>query len=403
MILGVNIRNFDVFDDDTIGLMIEDSAQYTGKSLSENGIRLRNLNALIGRNNTGKSAFIRALSFVKRCILSDVGKASTTDNRPGFMNLLMDTGKPAEFRIFFKIQDEETSDSDYLQYELKIGASETGSPVIIDEKVIASEKNEDGKIEIREIMENSEDARMVSDERVTALSLLGRLNGSDTPIRQIFDEIYGWFFCAFSAEESSDYFSTGNAPGAHKHLNSEGSNVGNVLDYIKSLGDDIYDRLIDDINSKIPTLHKKKKNIPQNLQGSPEKLFKYLLMLRDPEPKTTIFIETPDRDLYHDMVDVLADEMRDFTLLNPYSQIIFSTHNPYIVETMSPKEIWVFSRDYDEETEEESPDVKITCAGSDPVVTALFEQGVGMGAIWYGGHLDRGSSEYDEEGVNNAH
>ncbi len=403
MILGVNIRNFDVFDDDTIGLMIEDSAQYAGKSLSENGIRLRNLNALIGRNNTGKSAFIRALSFVKRCILSDVGKASTTDNRPGFMNLLIDTEKPAEFRIFFKIQDEETSDSDYLQYELKIGASETGSPVIIDEKVIASEKNEDGKIEIREIMENSEDARMVSDERVTALSLLGRLNGSDTPIRQIFDEIYGWFFCAFSAEESSDYFSTGNAPGAHKHLNSEGSNVGNVLDYIKSLGDDIYDRLIDDINSKIPTLHKKKKNIPQNLQGSPEKLFKYLLMLRDPEPKTTIFIETPDRDLYHDMVDVLADEMRDFTLLNPYSQIIFSTHNPYIVETMSPKEIWVFSRDYDEETEEESPDVKITCAGSDPVVTALFEQGVGMGAIWYGGHLDRGSSEYDEEGVNNAH
>ena len=353
MILGVNIRNFDVFDDDTIGLMIEDSAQYAGKSLSENGIRLHNLNALIGRNNTGKSAFIRALSFVKRCILSDVGKASTTDNRPGFMNLLIDTEKPAEFRIFFKIQDEETSDSDYLQYELKIGASETGSPVIIDEKVIASEKNEDGKIEIREIMENSEDARMVSDERVTALSLLGRLNGSDTPIRQIFDEIYGWFFCAFSAEESSDYFSTGNAPGAHKHLNSEGSNVGNVLDYIKSLGDDIYDRLIDDINSKIPTLHKKKKNIPQNLQGSPEKLFKYLLMLRDPEPKTTIFIETPDRDLYHDMVDVLADEMRDFTLLNPYSQIIFSTHNPYIVETMSPKEIWVFSRDYDEETEEE--------------------------------------------------
>ena len=403
MILGVNIRNFDVFDDDTIGLMIEDSAQYAGKSLSENGIRLRNLNALIGRNNTGKSAFIRALSFVKRCILSDVGKASTTDNRPGFMNLLIDTKKPAEFRIFFKIQDEETSDSDFLQYELKIGASETGSPVIIDEKVIASEKNEDGKIEIREIMENSEDARMVSDERVTALSLLGRLNGSDTPIRQIFDEIYGWFFCAFSAEESSDYFSTGNAPGAHKHLNSEGSNVGNVLDYIKSLGDDIYDRLIDDINSKIPTLHKKKKNIPQNLQGSPEKLFKYLLMLRDPEPKTTIFIETPDRDLYHDMVDVLADEMRDFTLLNPYSQIIFSTHNPYIVETMSPKEIWVFSRDYDEETEEESPDVKITCAGADPVVTALFEQGVGMGAIWYGGHLDRGSSEYDEEGVNNAH
>ena len=56
----------------------------------------------------------------------------------------------------------------------------------------------------------------------------------------------------------------------------------------------------------------------------------------------------------------------------------------------------------DEETDEED-NVKVRCAGSDPVVMALTEQGVGMGAIWYGGHLDQGSSEYDDEGMNNAH
>ena len=68
---------------------------------------------------------------------------------------------------------------------------------------------------------------------------------------------------------------------------------------------------------------------------------------------------------------------------------------------MSPKEIWVFSRE--DEEDYESADVQIRCAGSDPVVMALTEQGVGMGAIWYGGHLDQGSSEYDDEGMNNAH
>ena len=136
MILGVNIKNFDVFDDDTIGLMIADSAQYAGTGLSSRGIRLRNLNALIGRNNTGKSAFIRALSFVKRCILTDAGKAATTDNRPGFMNLLIDKDKPAEFKLFFRIKDPATRKSDFLQYELKLGASSTGSPVIEDEKVL---------------------------------------------------------------------------------------------------------------------------------------------------------------------------------------------------------------------------------------------------------------------------
>ena len=402
MILGVRIINFDVFEDDMIGLMIEDSAQYAGKDPSDRGIRLRNLNALIGRNNTGKSAFIRALSFVKRAILTDVGKASTSDNRPGFMKLLIDKQKPASFFIFFRIQDPQTGKSDFLQYELTIGASEQGSPVIVNEQVLSSVKNEDGTITINEVFTNSVDARVVSDERITALSILGRLNGSDEPIKLLFNEIDRWFFCAFSAEESTDYFSVGNAPGGHKHLNSEGSNMGNVLDYIKSLNDGVYDRLMDEINSKIPSMHKKKKNLPQNLQGSPEKLFKDLLLLRDPDPKTTIFIETPDRDLYHDMVDVLADDMREFTFRHPYSQIIFSTHNPYIVETMSPKEIWVFSRDYNEETDEED-NVKVRCAGSDPVVMALTEQGVGMGAIWYGGHLDQGSSEYDDEGMNNAY
>ena len=401
MILGVNIKNFDVFTDDTVGMMIGDSAQYAGTAPSEQGIRLRNLNALIGRNNTGKSAFIRALSFVKRCIITDVGKASTTDNRPGFMNLLVDKDKPASFSIFFRIMDPNTKKSDFLQYELTVGASAQGSPYIENERVLSSVRGEDGKIEVREVYTNSSEARLINDDRITALSVLGRLNGSDDPIKLLMNEINGWFFCAFSAEESSDYFSAGNAPGGHKHLNSEGSNVGNVLDYIKSLGDDTYEDLMDEINSKIPTMRKKKKHLPTNLQGSPEKLFKYLLLLRDPEPKSTIFIETPDRDLYHDMVDVLADDMREFTLRHPYSQIIFSTHNPYIVESMSPKEIWVFSRD--DEEDYEKADVKITCAGSDPVVMALTEQGVGMGAIWYGGHLDQGSSEYDDEGLNNAH
>lgn len=400
MILGVSIKNFDVFDDDQIGLMIGDSAQYAGAAPSERGIRLRNLNALIGRNNTGKSAFIRALSFVKRCIITDVAKASTADDRPGFMNLLVDKNKPASFKLFFRIMDPVTKKSDYLQYELTIGASEQGSPMVEFEQLLSSVKK-DGEIVIEEVFTNSSEARVVNDDRITALSVLGRLNGSEDPIKILLNEIDGWFFCAFSAEEASDYYIAGNAPGGHKHLNSEGSNVGNVLDYIKSLGDGTYEKLMDEINSKIPTMRKKKKHLPTNLQGSPEKLFKYLLLLRDPVPKSTIFIETPDRDLYHDMVDVLADDMREFTLRHPYSQIIFSTHNPYIVETMSPKEIWVFSRE--DEEDYESADVNIRCAGSDPVVMALTEQGVGMGAIWYGGHLDKGSYEYDDEGMNNAH
>jgi predicted ATPase len=222
----------------------------------------------------------------------------------------------------------------------------------------------------------------LDDEHLTALSLYGKLTKYKIFV-ELLKEIRGWFFCSFSSEEQSSYFNDGGAPGGHKHLNSMGSNVGNVLEYMKMKDEAGYEKTVSEIKAKIPTM-KHKKSLPEVLKESPDKLFLYLLLLRDGAPRSTIFIETPDKDLYHDMVDILADEMRSYTLKNPYCQIIFSTHNPYIIETLSPKEVWIFERSF----EKDNGDVTIRCAGDDPLVCEMFKQGVGMGAIWYAGHLD---------------
>ncbi|MCQ2515772.1 MAG: hypothetical protein MJ094_02785 [Saccharofermentans sp.] len=378
MLLGVRIQNFDCFSDHQVGLLLEESIGFVGSK--ERGIRLRNLNALIGRNNTGKSSFIRSMSYIKRCILDDVAQASTADGRPGFMNLVIDKEKPSIFTLFFKLKDVGPG-SLYLEYKLTVGATKFGSPYVKDETVLLSKRN-DNEVTTEVILHNYPEKRLVNDERITALSVLGRINnGNKTEINLLYEEIDKWFFCQFSTYDTPDYYALGNAPGGHKHLNSAGSNLGNVLTYLKSLDGNVYEHIVNEINSKIPVM-KLKSSMPESLEGSPEKLFKYLLLLRDQEPKSTIFIETPDKDLYHDMVDVLAIEMRQFTLDHRYSQIVFSTHNPYIVESMPPKEIWVFSRDFD------TDEIEIKCAGSNPVVNELFNEGIGMGAIWYGGHLD---------------
>ena len=101
-------------------------------------------------------------------------------------------------------------------------------------------------------------------------------------------------------------------------------------------------------------------------------------------PRPLICMETPDIGLYHDIVDVLASELRRYSIRHPYSQIIFTTHNPYILESMAPHEVWIFKR----EEENTGSLVKIECAGSKPIVAELYQQGVGMGAIWYSGHFD---------------
>ena len=66
MILGIEIRNFDVFDSDKAGILIEDFIEKKDGGKSYNS--LRGLNAFIGRNNTGKTSFMGCMAFLKDCI-----------------------------------------------------------------------------------------------------------------------------------------------------------------------------------------------------------------------------------------------------------------------------------------------------------------------------------------------
>ena len=394
MILGVEIENFDVFDKDKAGILIDDFIADKDSSGQLNP--LRGLNALIGRNSTGKTSFMGCMAFLKDTITQGCAVASISYGRPGFANMTPDTSHPSVFRVFFKVEDKKEDKPKYIQYELSIISSRFRSPIIDSEKVIivSSEEGIRKAVTILDMKgstgiiskingETVESDIGVEDEHLTALSLYGKITGYRDFVL-LYNEISHWFFCSFSSEEQSSYFYEGGAPGGHKHLNSTGSNVGNVLEYIKMENEEEYERIVEEIKEKIPTM-KRKKNLPQTLKESPDKLFLYLLLLRDKRPCSTIFIETPDKDLYHDMVDVLSDEMREYTMKNHYCQIMFSTHNPYIIETLSPKEIWIFERSF----EKEDGDVTIRCAGEDPLVMELFHQGIGMGAIWYGGHLDQ--------------
>ena len=392
MILGIEIENFDVFDKDKAGILIDDYLSDKDRGASVDAFR--GLNALIGRNSTGKTSFMGCMAFLKDTVTQGCAVASIIYGRPGFANMTPDINNPSVFRVFFKLRDKNGKPK-FIQYELSIVTNRFKSPVIDSEKVIAIAEIDgvkkpltilnvkNGKGTIVNLEDGSAGNTIgVEDEHLTALSLYGKLTGYSDYVL-LYKEIYNWFFCSFSSEEQSSYYYEGGAPGGHKHLNSTGSNVGNVLEYIKMENEEEYERITTEIKDKIPNM-KRSKNLPQALKESPDKLFLYLLLLRDSKPRSTIFIETPDKDLYHDMVDVLSDEMREYTMKNHYCQIMFSTHNPYIIESLSPKEIWIFERTF----EKDDGDVTIRCAGADPIVMEMFHQGVGMGAIWYGGYLD---------------
>ena len=133
MILGIEIENFDVFDKDRAGLLIDDYlSDKDGASLNA----FRGLNALIGRNNTGKTSFMGCMAFLRDTITQGCAVASISYGRPGFANMTPDISNPSIFRVFFKLEDKKLGKPKFIQYELSIVTSRFKSPIIDSEKVI---------------------------------------------------------------------------------------------------------------------------------------------------------------------------------------------------------------------------------------------------------------------------
>ncbi|NLO62798.1 MAG: hypothetical protein GX099_05155 [Clostridiaceae bacterium] len=401
MLLGIRIRNYTLFLDDRAGALLEDfltgtvnNAQAVPAGISQ-AIPLSNLNALIGRNQSGKSSFFDCLSFISDSLSKGCAEASVVRDRPGFSRLLSTGADHMEFELLFLMSNGHNPtlpNEYYIAYQFALVPDANGKPSYQSEKVIYSTRPEKadhivvldmtdakGKVMFNDILIDAS----LSDPRHSALRSYGNITQCAI-LNALHREITRWYFCRFSNPKGRNGGKQQIAPGGHKHLNSDGSNVNNVLEFLKSDDPRHYHRLMERITERIPTVGKVKDKLPDDFRDSPNRLFLYLLLLNDPVPRPMICVETPDLELYHDMVDVLSGEFRDYTIRHPYSQIIFSTHNPYILESVSPKEVWIFKRS--DEDDADSTDIR--CAGSDPIVSEMYDQGVGMGAIWYSGHFD---------------
>ena len=399
MLEGIRIQNHSIFIDNKIGILLEDLGQKRTDpdSLMSAGFSpvfsFSNLTAFIGRNATGKSSFFDALSFLSESTTMGCPLASTQKGRPGFGKLLHEPGKPMTFECLFRMQNgDDRSLGVYVSYFASFDCDPYGRPFYSAEKVVRMKKMEDGFSEPKTILDLTQGTGNVycggqmigggvSDTRYSALRSYGAIV-SCPELSLLYRELSHWYFCSFSSDLSKR--SNGAiAPGGHRHLNTIGSNMENVLAYYQSENPKKYQGMIDRITLKIPSIRKSANSLPASFRKSPDKLFLYLLLLSDPTPRPLICVETPDMGLYHDMVDVLATEFRDYSMRFPFSQIMFTTHNPYILESLAPQEVWVFKRHDELENH-----VSIECAGSVPIVAEMYRQGVGMGAIWYAGHFD---------------
>ena len=420
---GFRVKNFRALRDITLGKLWN----------KKNAEPLTPMTAVIGKNGVGKSTIFDAFGFLADCLKMGVEEACDARGRGGF-NRIRSQGQsgPIEFEIYYR-QDKKSRP---ITYELAIDLDKGKRPFVSRERLRQRRKGvssgwpfsfltlecgtgiawrgeeegvkEDKSFDLVQLIntkkkesseEESRDTELVEleDIRKLGIATLGSLKQHPriSAFRQF---IEGWYLSYFAPDAARSL----PLAGPQKHLNAQGDNLGNVVQFMEREHPEKFQAILSSIAEKIPGIHTidtERTNddrlllrfndqgfedpfYAQQMSDGTLKLFAYLLLLEDPTPPPFLCIEEPENGLYHKLLEKLAFELREHaTEKKGSSQIFVTTHQPYFVDALSPDEVWILEKGSDGFS-------TIRRASDDKVVEAMVEEGLPLGSLWYSDYLD---------------
>jgi predicted ATPase len=407
LIEGFRVQNYRALRDVTLGKL----------STEQQGEPLTPFTVVIGKNGVGKSTLFDAFGFVADCLSTDVEAACDAKQRGGFERMRsLGVDQPMRFEIYYR----EALGERPITYELAINLDGTGRPFVESEVLKQRRKGQKhgrpypflrldhgkGKVwageEAVEAVGGEEEDRAqehveLTDLRQLGIATLGTLK-EHPRIKRFRDFLKGWFLSYFQPDAARSIPSSG----AQRHLNIHGDNVGNVVQYMEREHKDRFQAILDRIASKIPgiqniqTVETQDKRVllqfndgafsdpffAGQMSDGTLKIFAYLLLMEDPDPPPFICIEEPENGLYHRLLDSLAIELRGHaTGKKGAPQIFVTTHQPYFVNALSPKEVWILEKGSDGFS-------KVRRVSDMELVRNLVDEGLPLGGLWYSDYLD---------------
>ncbi len=419
---GFRVKNFKVLKDITLG-------QLWNKRQNK---PLTPMTAVIGKNGVGKSALFDAFGFLADALKLGVEEACDARERGGFERLrAQGMVGPIGFEIYYR----EHGNARPITYEVAIDADESGRPYVTQERlrqrrsgqkrgwpfsflaldggrgvVWKGDKTGHQIDEAREhldiekflqliIAEEPGDTEIIEleDRRKLGIATLGALK-QHPRISDFRKFIEGWHLSYFTPDAARGL----PLAGPQKHLNVHGDNLGNVVQYMEREHPKRFRTVLNGIADRIPGIDKidtEKTNdgrlllrfndkgfqdpfYAQQMSDGTLKVFAYLLLLEDPDPPPFLCIEEPENGLYHKLLETLTSEFREHASGHRRgSQVFVTTHQPYFVDALNPKEVWVLEKGEDGFS-------TIRRASSDPVVMNMVNEGLPLGGLWYSDYLD---------------
>ena len=418
---GFRVRNFGVLKDVTLGRLWDRRKEEA----------LTPMTAIIGKNGVGKSALFDAFGFLSDALnFNNVEEACNARGRGGFDKMrTQGATDPIEFDVYYR----EHGNARPITYQIAIAADEIGRPYVLRERFRQRRKGQTrgwpfsflmlnngsgvawkGEQVGLQIVEDTEDFDLfraliedresgeteeieLDDLRKLGIATLGALK-QHPRISAFRRFIEGWYLSYFTPDAARSL----PFAGPQKHLNTRGDNLGNVVQFMKREHRQRFNTILKKIADKIPGINQidtEETNdgrlllkfndkgfqdpfYAQQMSDGTLKLFAYLLMLEDPTPPPFLCIEEPENGLYHKLLEILATEFREHaTGLKGGSQVFVTTHQPYFVNALDPKEVWILEKGEDGFS-------KIRRASEDQLVNNLVEEGLPLGGLWFSDYLD---------------
>lgn len=376
------------------------------RALKHLEIDLRPLTIFLGPNGSGKSTIFDVFAFLSECFTIGLRKAWEKRNRFKELRTREQNG-PIIIELKYR-ENKGTSSNPIITYHLSINENEKG-PYVEEEFLswrrssrgkpfkFLEFKNGEGSVVTGEQPDEKDERHPepLSSPETIAVNTLGQLKNHPR-VSALRSFITDWHLSYLSAD------ATRGRPesGAQEHLSSSGDNLPNVIQYLKEQHPKRYDDIMVELSRRIPKLERIDAEVLQDgrlmlqIKDAPfrspvlakyasdgtMKMLAYMTLINDPQPPQLIGIEEPENFIHPSLLADLAEEFRK---ASQRTQLLVTSHSPFIVNEARADEVYVLYRD-------EGGFTQAKKVSEMKGIVELIESGGRLGDLWMEQYFDVG-------------
>ena len=323
------------------------------------------LTVFLGPNGSGKSTIFDVFAFLSECF--SVGLRKAWDKRGRFREL---RSRGADGPIVIEVKYRERQGLPLITYHLAISENSRG-PFVAEEwlqwrrlqrgkpfrflefregsgRVVSGEMPDEQDVRIEEALDSPD---------MLAVNTLGQF-ARHPRVSALRRFITGWYLSYLTADQARSI----PEAGAQEKLSAIGDNLPNVIQYLREQHPERLDQILSTLTRRVPRLERvdsefladgrlmlqirdapfERPVLAKFASDGTLKMLAYLTVLYDPVPSPLIGIEEPENHLHPRLLPELAEECRSAAA---QSQLMVTSHSPFFVNGLQPKEVRMLYRD----------------------------------------------------------